>query len=172
MISMAWTRDVDPQNAKDTYWQKLKTFISILVTQDHIESIGKLILFKWDEVLLNGLHAQSAYYCSKTIGHFLFQICPKLKVKLSPTKMIYPAPPSSFDLATARNPNSSVTLIQISVSPRWPCKLSVACCNYFGLTEICNRSHRVCLTNSMVRPLVKSVSPSSSSRSQRDEVFP
>ena len=25
MIGMAWTRDVDPQNAKDTYWQKLKT---------------------------------------------------------------------------------------------------------------------------------------------------
>ena len=25
MISMAWTRDVDPQNAKDTYWQKLET---------------------------------------------------------------------------------------------------------------------------------------------------
>ena len=31
-------------------------------------------------------------------------ICPKPKVKLSPTDLIYPAPPSSFDIATARNP--------------------------------------------------------------------
>ena len=60
MISMAWTRDVDPQNAKDTYWQKLKTFISILVTQDHIESIGKPILLKGGKVLLNGLLSQSS----------------------------------------------------------------------------------------------------------------
>ena len=33
-----------------------------------------------------------------------FHICPKPKVKLGPTDLIYPAPPSSFDLATARNP--------------------------------------------------------------------
>ena len=32
-------------------------------------------------------------------------ICPKPKVKLGPTDLIYPAPPSSFDIATARNPN-------------------------------------------------------------------
>ena len=32
------------------------------------------------------------------------QICPKPKVKLGPTDSIYPAPPSSFDIATARNP--------------------------------------------------------------------
>ena len=29
-------------------------------------------------------------------------ICPKPKVKLGPTNLIYPAPPSSFDIATAR----------------------------------------------------------------------
>ena len=34
-----------------------------------------------------------------------FHICPKLKVKLGPTDLIYPAPPSSFDTATARNPS-------------------------------------------------------------------
>ena len=33
-----------------------------------------------------------------------FQIYPKPKVKLGPTDMIYPAPLSSFDIATARNP--------------------------------------------------------------------
>ena len=33
------------------------------------------------------------------------QICPKPKVKLGPTDLIYPAPPSSFDIASARNPN-------------------------------------------------------------------
>ena len=34
-----------------------------------------------------------------------FQICPKPKVKLGPTDLIYPAPLSSFDIATARNPS-------------------------------------------------------------------
>jgi hypothetical protein len=57
---------------------------------------------------------------------FSFQICPKPKVKLGPTDSFYPAPPSSFDIATARNPNTLVTLIRISVSPRWPWKLSVS----------------------------------------------
>ena len=44
-------------------WLKLKTsrlYIFILVIQDHIESIGKPILLKGDEVLLSGLLAQNA----------------------------------------------------------------------------------------------------------------
>ena len=53
-------------------------------------------------------------------------ICPKPKVKLSPTDLIYPAPPSSFDIATARNPSLSVSQIGTSVSPRWDCKLFVS----------------------------------------------
>ena len=32
-------------------------------------------------------------------------ICPKPKVKLGPTNLIHSAPPSSFDIATARNPS-------------------------------------------------------------------
>ena len=32
-------------------------------------------------------------------------ICPKPKVKLGPTETVYPAPPSSVDIATARNPS-------------------------------------------------------------------
>ena len=32
-------------------------------------------------------------------------ICPKPKVKLGPTDLIYPAPLSSFNIAIARNPN-------------------------------------------------------------------
>ena len=36
---------------------------------------------------------------------FHIHICPKPKVKLGPTEKFYPAPPSSFDIATARNPN-------------------------------------------------------------------
>ena len=44
--------------------------------------------------------------CSKALNHVLnSKICPKPKVKLSPTDLIYPAPPSSFDIAIARNPN-------------------------------------------------------------------
>ena len=34
-----------------------------------------------------------------------FQVCPKPKVKLGPTDLIHPAPPSSFDIATASNPS-------------------------------------------------------------------
>ena len=34
-----------------------------------------------------------------------FQICPKPKVKLGPTDSIHLAPPSSLDIATARNLN-------------------------------------------------------------------
>ena len=37
-----------------------RLFIFILVIQDHIESIGKPILLKGDEVLLNDLLAHSA----------------------------------------------------------------------------------------------------------------
>ena len=32
-------------------------------------------------------------------------ICPKPKFKLGPTDLIYPAPPSSLDIATAINPS-------------------------------------------------------------------
>ena len=32
-------------------------------------------------------------------------ICPKPKVKLGPNDLIYAAPPSSLDIATARNPS-------------------------------------------------------------------
>ena len=52
-----------PQNSKHKDWQKLKSsilYFFILVIQDHIESIGKPILLKGDEVLLNGLLTQSA----------------------------------------------------------------------------------------------------------------
>ena len=35
-------------------------------------------------------------------------ICPKPKVQLGPTDSFYPAPPSSVDIATARNPNQFV----------------------------------------------------------------
>src|SRR3990170_7991818 len=76
-------------------------------------------------------------------------ICSKPKVKLGPTETFYPAPPSSLDIATARNPNQFGLTDGISVSPRWACKLSVAYCNYFGLTEIGSRPHRVCLANSL-----------------------
>ena len=34
-----------------------------------------------------------------------FHICPKPKVKLGPTNLIYTAPSSSLDIAIARNPN-------------------------------------------------------------------
>ena len=36
---------------------------------------------------------------------FHIHICPKPKVKVSPTEIFYPAPPSSLDIATATNPS-------------------------------------------------------------------
>ena len=47
------------------------------------------------------------------------QIFPKPKVKLGPTDLIYPAPPSTFDIAIARNPK------QFDLTDR-----------YFGLSEM------------------------------------
>ena len=41
-----------------------------------------------------------------------------LKVKLGPTDLIYPAPPNSFNIGTARNPNHFSLTDRISVSPR------------------------------------------------------
>ena len=40
---------------------------------------------------------------SQPLSHI--HICPKPKVKLGPTETFYPVPPSSLDIATARNPN-------------------------------------------------------------------
>src|SRR6266496_1949922 len=103
-----------------------RLFIFILVIQDHIESIGKPILLKGAEVLINGLLAQMlSDIAPKPSTTFSIQICPKHKVKLGPTDSFYPAPPSSYDIATARNPNSWVSPIWISVSSRWPCQRSV-----------------------------------------------
>ena len=67
------------------------------------------------------------------------QICPTPNIHLGHTDSFYLEPPSLVDIATARNPNQFDLTDGISVSPRWPRKLSVACCNYLGLTEMCNR---------------------------------
>ena len=157
-------------------WQKLecsRLYIFNLVIQDHIESIGKPILLK-------GMRCCLMACLLKVLSEMLqnpqplshIHICPKPEVKLGPTDLIYQAPPSSFDIATARNPNQFGLTDGISVSPRWACKLSLACCNYFSPTETSNRSHRVCLTNSLFSLLPKSVPPSLCNRSNRDEALP
>ena len=59
--TMEWhgLEDVEPlQDAKDkglAQAQSTRLYILLLVIQDHIESIGKPILLRGDEVLLNGL---------------------------------------------------------------------------------------------------------------------
>ena len=63
MFGMAWIRKWTPQNAENKRLapaQNTRLYILLLVIQDHIESIGKPILLRGDEVLLNGLLAQSA----------------------------------------------------------------------------------------------------------------
>ena len=52
-------------------------------------------------------------------------IRPKPKVKLGSTDSFYPEPPSSVDIATARNTNQFGLTDGISVSPRWARKLTV-----------------------------------------------
>ena len=113
-----------------------RLFISILVIQDHIESIGKPILLKGDVVLLNALVAQVLSDISlKSSATFSIQICPNPISKFGPTDSFYSEPLSSFDIAVARNPNKSVRPIRISVSSKWPCQHSVISCIHFGLTE-------------------------------------
>jgi hypothetical protein len=98
-----------------------RLFISILVTQDHIESIGNPIQIKADEVLHNGLLAQMlSDIAPNPTSTFSFQICHNPNLQLGPTDSFYLEPPSSYDIATTRNPNSSVSPIRVSVSPRWP----------------------------------------------------
>ena len=117
-------------------------------------------------------------------------ICPKPKVKLGPTNLIYPAPPSSFNIAIARNPNQ---FGHTEMGLQTLCFPS----QHFGLTEMsdrshrvrnvnslfpfcnisvspkrANRSHRVYLTNSLFHLLPKLVQPSLCNRSNRDEVLP
>ena len=61
--TMEWhgLEDVDPFKMLRTQFGKSsRLFISILAIQDHIESMGKPILLKGDEVLLNVLLTQSA----------------------------------------------------------------------------------------------------------------
>ena len=45
---------------RTNFGKSSRLYIFILVFQDHIESIGKAILLKGDEVLLNGLLSQYA----------------------------------------------------------------------------------------------------------------
>ena len=80
--------------------------------------------------------------CSKSPQPlYHFHICPKPKVKLGPTDLIYPAPPSSLDIATARNPNQFSLTDGISVS-------------LMG-----SRSHRDGLANSLLPIAIISVPP-------------
>ena len=139
-----------------------RLFISILVIQDHIESLGKPMLLKGDEVLLNGLLAQVlSDIAPKPSTTFSIQICPNPKLQLGPTDISYPEPPSSYNIGTARNPNSSVSpntslgLIEMalptlcylvhlfwshrvmqSVSSRWIDQLVVALLLYFCVAEL------------------------------------
>ena len=77
MNGMAWTRDVDPTKCKGYILAtSSRLYNFILVIQDHIESIGKPILLKGDEALLNGLLAQILSEIStKPSTTFSIQIC-------------------------------------------------------------------------------------------------
>src|SRR3989337_4496994 len=123
-----------------------RLYIFGLVIEDHIESIGKPILLKGDEVWLNDLFAQVlSDIAPKPSATFSIQICPKPTFQLGPTDISYPEPPSSSGLSHCQNPNKSDPPIWISVSPRWPCQLSVIVCNYFGPNKPCKLASPRCL---------------------------
>ena len=86
-------------------------------------------------------------------------ICPKPKVKLSPTNLIYPVPPSSLDIATARNPShigrTDRDLDLTEMGLQTLCFPSLR----FSLTEMSDRSHRVRNANSLFSLRNVSVSP-------------
>ena len=89
--------------------------------------------------------------CSKTLSYFSHSsYVLNLKVKLGPTDLIYLVPLSSFDIATARNPNQFGRTDGISVSPRWPFFLTVTCFTISVSPSLCNRSHRVGLTDTLL----------------------
>ena len=117
-------------------------------------------------------------------------IWPKPKVKLGPTDSFYLAPPIPNVIATTTNPKQISLTNRDLVSLRWDCNLSVYV-HYqnrshrvwaIGTTEITmqtlwltyyqNWSYRVCLTNSLVSLLPKSVPPSLCNRSHRYYIMP
>ena len=75
-------------------------------------------------------------------------ICPKPKVKLGPTNLIHPAPPSSHDIAATTNPS------------------------LFGLTDRDLGLTEMGLQYLCMYPLPKSVPPSLCNRSHRDYIMP
>ena len=85
---MAWQgqEDVDPFKMLRTWIGKSsRLYIFGLVIQDHIESIGKPILLKGDEVLLNDLFAQVLNGIAlKPSATFSIQICPKYYIPTWP----------------------------------------------------------------------------------------
>jgi hypothetical protein len=117
--------------------KRSRLYIFGLVIQDHIESIGKPILLKGDEVLLmRFLLKMLSDIAPKTLIHFP-------QTHLSKTQLIISVP-LSLHFQSHRddhfhfhkpNPNKSDPPIWISVPPRWSGQLFVAYCNYFGLTE-------------------------------------
>ena len=108
----------------------------------------------------------------KSLTTFSIQICPYPKFQIGPTDTSYPEPPSSSGLSHCQNLNNSDPPIQISVPPRWPCRLFVACCNCFCPTDNCNWSHQDGLTNSLLPCCSTLVPPRWCNQCHRDEIFP
>ena len=106
--TMAWQgqKDVEPFKMLRTWiGTSSRLYIFGLVIQDHIESIGKPILLKGDEVLLNDLFAQVlSDIAPKSSTTFSIQICPKPTFQLSPTEISYSEPPSSSALSVGDMP--------------------------------------------------------------------
>ena len=177
MIGMAWIRKWTLQNTKD---KRLAQTQSTRLYIFYFSDPRSHWVYRKSQYYQEGMRCCLMRFLLKMLSDMLqnpqplshIHICPKPKVKLGPTETFYPAPPSSTCHTPLPNPNQFGLTDGISVSLRWACKLSVTYCNNFGPIEICNQSHQVCLTNSLFRLLPKSVPPSLSNRSNRDEDLP
>ena len=88
-------------------------------------------------------------------------ICPKPKVKLGPTESFYPAPPSSVDIATARNPSPfGLTNRDLGLTEMGLQSLCMDLLPKSVSPSLSNRYYRDYNANSLVNLLPKQVLPS------------
>ena len=110
MIGMTWIRNVDHSKYEGLILaqaQSTRLYILFLVNQDHIESIGKANTIKRGMrcCLMACLLKMLSDMLQKPSTTFSYPHMSQTKSQTRPHRLIYPAPPSSFDIATARNPS-------------------------------------------------------------------
>ena len=121
---------------KDNVGKASRLCIFGLVIKDHIESIGKPILLKGDDVLIMSHLLKCLKNCPKTLNHILtIQSVQNPKAYLGPTETTHPDPPRYTRQSHQPNPRNSVPPRWHSVPPKCKCQVSVSHRFHFGITE-------------------------------------